>query len=96
MKIKMNRNQIIVNLIALSFIVIIISYWIIQGAEIFTKTKILVDKTSELDKMLGVKNEVWVDKFILGLDYSIFAIAIIVAITILINYILKTKRKESL
>ncbi len=92
----MNRNQIIVNLIALSFIVIIISYWIIQGAEIFTKTKILVDKTSELDKMLGVKNEVWVDKFILGLDYSIFAIAIIVAITILINYILKTKRKESL
>jgi len=92
----MNRNQIIVNLIALSFIVIIISYWIIQGAEIFTKTKILVDKTSELDKMLGVKNEVWVDQFILGLDYSIFAIAIIVAITILINYILKTKRKESL
>jgi hypothetical protein len=91
----MNKNQRIINFLAIFAIVAITVVWLFQGAEIFTKTKILVDNTSELDKMLGVKNEVWVDKFILGLDYSAAAIGFIIIITIALNYLLKTKRKES-
>lgn len=90
----MNKNQRIINFLAIFAIVAIIAVWLFQGAEIFTKTKILVDNTTELDKMLGVKNEIWVDKFILGLDYSVVAIGFIIIITIALNYLLKTKRKD--
>ncbi len=90
----MNRNQRIINFLATLAIIVILAVWLSHGAEIFTKTKILVDNTTELDKLLGVKNEIWVDKFILGLDYSAAAISFIIIITIAINYLLKTKRKE--
>jgi len=91
----MNKNQKILFLFSLLAILGIIIYWFMQGAEIFTKTKVLIDQTSELDKMLGVKNEVWVDKFILGLDYSAVAIVIILILTIILNNLLKNKQKES-
>lgn len=63
----MNKSQ--KNTLALGIILLIITftYWYTQGAKIFTKTQILVDKTTELDKMLGVKNEQWVNKFVFGL-----------------------------
>ncbi len=92
----MNKNQKILFLFSLLAILGIIIYWLMQGAEIFTKTKVLIDQTSELDKMLGVKNEVWVDKFILGLDYSAVAIVIILILTFILNSLLKNKQKESL
>jgi hypothetical protein len=85
----------LLNFVAFVISVLLIFTWLYSGAEIFTKTKILVDKTTELDKMLGVKNEVWVDKFILGLDYTATAIVAITIITIGVNYLLKNKRKES-
>lgn len=91
----MNKNQKIIIFIAIFATVVLIAFWLLQGAEIFTKTKILVDNTTELDKMLGVKNEVWIDKFILGLDYLSVAIAFIITTTIALNYLFKTKRKES-
>lgn len=92
----MNKYLKIINTISVVLIISVIIFWLSQGGETFTKTKIIVDKSTELDKMLGVKNEVWVDKFILGLDYSAFIIALILIITIALNYLLKTKRKESL
>lgn len=91
----MNKNQKIINVLAIFAIIVIVAFWLFHGAEIFTKTKILVDNSTELDKMLGVKNEVWVDKFILGLDYSAVAIALIITLAITLNYLLKTKRKGS-
>jgi len=91
----MNKKQRTINLIAFLAIFGIIIFWLLQGAEIFTKTKVLIDQTSELDKMLGVKNEVWVDKFILGLDYSVVAIVIILILTYILNNLIKNKRKES-
>lgn len=91
----MSKNQKIINTISLVAIIFVILYWLSQGAELFTKTKILVDNSTELDKMLGVKNEVWVDKFILGLDYSAVIIVIIFSISIGLNYLLKIKQKES-
>ncbi|MCS7052934.1 MAG: hypothetical protein NZM09_04280 [Ignavibacterium sp.] len=90
----MNKSQKILFSISALIIISILSFWLIQGGELFTKTKILVDNTSELDKALGIKNEVWVDKFILGLDYSAVIILGVLIITFLINYYLKTKRKE--
>lgn len=91
----MYKNLKIINIISVFATISVIIFWLSQGGEIFTKTKIQVDKSTELDKMLGVKNEVWVDKFILGLDYSALIIALILIITIALNYLLKTKRKES-
>lgn len=91
----MNKKQRILFLSALLSILGIILYWLMQGAEIFTKTKVIIDQTSELDKMLGVKNEVWVDKFVLGLDYSAVAIVIILILTFILNNLLKNKQKES-
>ncbi len=93
--VKTKSNLKIINIISALLVLSVIVTWLLHGAEIFTKTKILVDKTTELDKMLGVKNEVWVDKFILGFDYSALAIAIIILTTFTINYYSKTKRKES-
>jgi len=91
----MNKKQRILFLSALLSILGIILYWLMQGAEIFTKTKVIIDQTSELDKMLGVKNEGWVDKFVLGLDYSAVAIVIILILTFILNNLLKNKQKES-
>lgn len=91
----MNKSQKFLFIISALAIISTLVYWLSQGAEIFTKTKVLVDQTSELDKMLGVKNEVWVDKFILGLDYTAAIIIGILIITFIINYLLKTNRKES-
>lgn len=91
----MNKKQRILFLSALLSILGIILYWLMQGAEIFTKTKVIIDQTSELDKMLGVKNEVMVDKFVLGLDYSAVAIVIILILTFILNNLLKNKQKES-
>jgi cbb3-type cytochrome oxidase subunit 3 len=91
----MSSYKKIVFLISFSLIFLTIIFWIYQGAEIFTKTKVLVDNTSELDKELGIKNEIWVDKFVLGLDYTIGIIILIMILTFLTNYLLKTKRKGS-
>lgn len=90
----MNKSQKILFSISALIITSLLSVWLIQGGELFTKTKILVDNTNELDKALGIKNEVWVDKFVLGLDYSSVIILGVLIITFLINYYLKTKRKE--
>lgn len=102
----MNKSQ--KNTLALGIILLIITftYWYIQGAEIFTKTQVLVDKTTELDKMLGVKNEQWVDKFVFGFFPSgmsslleMFSTAsiggAIVIITGILFYLFRNKKKEA-
>lgn len=89
----MNSKQKLTLIIGIILITMVLVYWYLQGAELFTKTKVLVDKTTELDRMLGVENKQYVDKFIFGLDYAgaiSFSIAIISGILI---YLFKNKPK---
>lgn len=91
----MNKNQKRVLLIGIILILVVLAYWYSQGGEIFTKTQVLVDKTTELDRMLGVENKQYEDKFVLGLDYAGAISAIIAVITGVLIFIFKNKRKES-
>ncbi|MCA2005137.1 MAG: hypothetical protein LDL01_05005 [Ignavibacterium sp.] len=92
----MNRNQKSVLLIGIILILIVLGYWYSQGGEVFTKTQVLVDKTTELDKMLGIENKQFEDKFILGLDYAGAISAAIAVITGILFFLFKNKRKETL
>ncbi len=91
----MNKNQKRVLLIGIILILVVLAYWYSQGGEIFTKTQVLVDKTTELDRMLGVENKQYEDKFVLCLDYAGAISAIIAVITGVLIFIFKNKRKES-
>jgi ABC-type antimicrobial peptide transport system permease subunit len=91
----MNKKQKYVLAIGIILIAAALLYWTTQGAEILTKTQVLVDKTSDLDKMLGVKNEQYIDKFVLGLDYTGGFSAIIAALTTIFIYLFRNKRKET-
>ncbi len=91
----MNKNQKTILLIGIILIVVVLVYWYSQGGEIFTKTQVLVDKTSDLDRMLGVENKQFEDKFILGLDYAGAISVAIAAITGILIYLFKNKRKET-
>ncbi|MCU0343521.1 MAG: hypothetical protein MUF28_06830 [Ignavibacterium sp.] len=63
----MNKNQKYIAAIGIILIGITLFYWYSQGAEVFTKTQVLVDKTTDLDRMLGVENKQYVDQFVFGL-----------------------------
>jgi len=64
----MNSSQKIVLFIGLVLIIIVFIVWLTGGSEIFTKTQVYVEKTSELDQLLGLepKKELQ-DTFIFGL-----------------------------
>jgi uncharacterized ion transporter superfamily protein YfcC len=95
-EVKMNSKQKLTLTIGIILIIAVLGYWYSQGAELFTKTQVLVDKTTELDRMLGVENKQYVDKFVFGLDYAgAISLAIAVISGILI-YLFKNKRKETL
>jgi hypothetical protein len=63
----MNSRQKLVLILAAILIVSVFVIWLAGGGEVFTKTKVWVDNTSELDKMLGIEVGEWQDKFIFGL-----------------------------
>jgi hypothetical protein len=102
----MNKNQKYVLMIGIIPIIAVLLSWIIQGAEIFTKTQILVNKTTDLDRMLGVEHKEYVDKFILGLlpsgigsilellSTSTFS-GVIIIITGILIYLFRNKSKET-
>ncbi|MBE0551591.1 MAG: hypothetical protein IH619_04350 [Ignavibacterium sp.] len=63
----MNKNQKSIIAIGIIFIVSTLFYWYSQGAVVFTKIQILVDNTSDLDRILGVENKQYIDQFVFGL-----------------------------
>jgi len=65
---KFNRNQKRMFFIGLLFIAAAFLVWVGFGAEIFTKTQVLVEKQDEL---LGTSYKEWEDQFVLGLDYTV-------------------------
>ena len=103
----MNKNQKYVLVIGIVLIISTLTYWLIQGAAIFTKTKVLVDKTTDLDRMLGVENRQYVDHFMFGFLPSGFSVSlellsvsvisgILIVISGILIYLFKTKQKESI
>ena len=102
----MNKNQKILSVIGIILIAATFIYWYSQGSDIFTKTQILVDKTTELDKMLGVENKQYVDQFVFGLIPSgtssipeMLSAAslsgLIVFITGILIFLFRNKRKDT-
>lgn len=102
----MNKNQKYIAVIGIILIAITLFYWYSQGAEVFTKTQVLIDKTTELDRMLGVENKEYVDKFVFGLLPSgmssimeIISTASIAGVVVILSgifiYLLRNKRKET-
>jgi len=102
---KMNKNQKMVTGLGIFLIVITFFYWYSQGYEVFTKIKVLVDKTTDLDRMLGVENKEYIDKFVFGLlpsgmssimeTISTASIAgVIVLLSGILIYLFRNKEKE--
>ncbi len=88
----MNRKQKIVLTTALIIIAGALLFWLINGAELFTKTAVLVEKQDEL---FGTSYKEWENRFIPGLDITAaFAVLSIISSSVLI-YLFKNKRKES-
>jgi hypothetical protein len=102
----MNKNQKYIAVIGIILIAIALFYWYSQGAEVFTKTQVLIDKTTELDRMLGVENKEYVDQFVFGLLPSgmssimeIISTASITGVVVILSgiliYLFRNKRKET-
>ena len=102
----MNKNQKYIAVIGIILISIALFYWYSQGAEVFTKTQVLIDKTTDLDRMLGVENKQYVDQFVFGLLPSgmssimeIISTASIAGVVVILSaifiYLLRNKRKET-
>lgn len=93
MKFKLNQKQKVTIYIGLSFILAALIIWIAFGAEIFTKTQVMVEKTDEL---FGTTYKEFENKFVLGLDYTAaFSFAILV-ISLIIAFFQRTKKEKEL
>jgi len=101
----MNKNQKYVLVFGIILIAITLFFWYSQGAQVFTKTQVLVDKTTDLDRMLGVEHKQYVDQFVFGLFPSgIASIAeissaisisgLIIVLTGFLIYLFRNKRKD--
>lgn len=84
-----NKNQKNVIQVSIILIAAAILAWQLYGGEIFTKTEILVQQKDEL---LGTTYREWQDKFILGLDYTLAFIGVLILIAGLVVYKLRTKK----
>ena len=91
----MNKKQKIVIYTGLLIIIITLILWKTGGGEIFTKTKVWVDKTTELDRMLGIEVGDWQNTFIFGLmppgfttTVEMISVATITVITVFVATLL--------
>ena len=102
----MNKNQKYIAVIGIILITIALFYWYSQGAEVFTKTQVLIDKTTDLDRILGVENKEYVDQFVFGFLPSgmssimeIISTASIAGVVVILSgiliYLFRNKRKET-
>lgn len=63
----MNKNIKYIILTSVVLVLLTFLYWYMQGAETFTMTQVLVDKSTDLDRLLGVEHKEYVNQFIFGL-----------------------------
>ncbi|HEX9253047.1 MAG TPA: hypothetical protein VF870_12445 [Ignavibacteriaceae bacterium] len=101
----MNKNQKYVLAFGIILIAITLFFWYSQSAQVFTKSQVLVDKTTDLDRMLGVENKQYVDQFVFGLFPSGMASiaeissaasisGVIIVLTGFLIYLFRNKRKD--
>lgn len=72
---KLNQSQKKTFIIGLLLMAAAFLVWLGFGAEIFTKTQVLIEKKDEL---LGTSYKEWKDQFVLGLDYTLGIVALII------------------
>ncbi|MDP3580670.1 MAG: hypothetical protein Q8S39_01970 [Ignavibacteria bacterium] len=85
----MNKKQKKILVSVLAIIVVSVIVWIAFGAEIFTKTQVLVEQKDEL---FGWTEKKWVDKFIWGLDLSGAISGISLLVGAILFFIFRTKK----
>lgn len=93
MEIKINKKQKRALYSGLIVIVLALLVWFFNGAEIFTKTQVLVERKDEL---FGTTYKEWQSTFKLGLDYVLGISLISVVASSILIYLFKNKRKELL
>ena len=86
----MNQKQKVTLLVCLLIIIMSFIIWIANGAEVFTKTQVLIEKKDEL---FGTTYKEWKDQFILGLDLTGAITGFIVITGSLLFWIFRSKNK---
>jgi hypothetical protein len=86
----MNKTQKYIATGFVSSLIILLIIWILSGAEIFTKTQVLVERKDEL---FGWTEKVWEDKFIWGLDLSLIMAFSSAIISGLLLFLFRTKKR---
>ncbi|MBS3944998.1 MAG: hypothetical protein KGZ42_05830 [Melioribacter sp.] len=87
---KFNNTQKKAILIGLLIISAAVSIWIGFGAEVFTKSQVLIDKNDEL---LGTSYKGWKNQFVLGLDYTLAFIGFTTIVIVMIVWQLGAKKR---
>ncbi len=87
----MNKKQKWVLFIVADLIITSLIIWLAFGAEIFTKTRVLVEYKDEL---FGWTEKKWIEKFIWGLDLSAAISGISALIGAILFFVLRTKKTE--
>jgi hypothetical protein len=85
----MNKKQKITIVIGLAIIVIVFIIWLSYGGELFTKTQVLVEKKDEL---FGTTYKEWQDKFIWGLDYTLYISGATVFVCGILFFVFRKKK----
>lgn len=88
MTLNNKQKKILVIGLLLSLAALII--WAGFGAEVFTKTQVLVEKKDEL---FGTAYKEWKDQFVLGLDYTLGFIGAVFVLSTVLLWKTRTKTK---
>jgi len=80
---KLNRKQKKTLIIGLLLIAAAFLVWLGFGAEIFTKTQVLVEKQ---DEFLGTTYKEWKNKFAPGLDYTLVISGLIILSSLIVTW----------
>lgn len=88
---KINKKQKYTIVIAAAAIIAVFIYWQISGGEIFSKSRVLIERKDEL---FGTTYKEWKDKLIWGLDYTLIVSAVIILISGALVFIFKKKADD--
>ncbi|GBD87976.1 hypothetical protein BMS3Abin03_01910 [bacterium BMS3Abin03] len=87
----MNKKQKTIFVIGAVLILSTLILWLAHGGEIFTKTRVLIEKKDEL---FGITYKEWQDKIIIGLDYAGGFSAVVAVVTGVLLFIFRTKKGQ--
>lgn len=86
----MNSRQKRVLFAALFIFLALIVVWQIYGGEVFTKTRVLIERRDEL---FGWTEKIWEDKFVWGLDLSLALGGVTAIVSGVLIFLFRTKKK---